>query len=609
MLHQIGAGALGPVFRAYEPDRDRLVAIKLFRLDLPPERAHQLVGELERLVAAGVTHAGIAAPLAAGIDGNVPYLVQEFSTADSLDIVVRDYGPAPPADALRLAVQFAGALDFAAGVNVEHGSLHPRDVLLSTDDVRMTGLGVGRALERVGGTAPVRRPYTAPERMLGPGWDRRADIFSLAVLLHEMLWGRRIAGTGRQAADALTDLAGADLGALRRTFGRALAENPADRFPTALEFAAALQDAFAVTNQKPPIPEPRLPLDGDIPPIVIAEPEIREAEAERYLDIESAPALGAAAIDPPVERAPFRTVRPIDMPLASPTPSSSSGLLRSFGSEPPSGLDEPHSAMWPLALALVVGLALGFGAGYALGSANRGVTLVPSVAAPAVGQKAPSGREFTEGAVSEPPRPTATPAPATVPAASPAPAPEVSRSPEVTGAVAGAPRSKPAPAPGAPVESGRLVVRSTPAGARVFVDGRDLGRTPATIRDLARGSHSVRLVYEGYATEERRVVVTPTSPAPPVIIVMTRTRAAAPTPARPAPAAGPFVGALSVDSRPAGANVFLDGKLIGTTPLMLPEVSAGEHLVRIEYEGYRRWSAGVRVVSGERNRVTASLEK
>src|SRR5476649_2561515 len=97
VLHQIGAGTLGPVFRAYQPDRDRLVAIKMFRLDLPPERVHQLVGEFELLIAAALTHAGIAAPLATGMDGNVPYLVHEFAAADSLDIVVRDHGAAPAA--------------------------------------------------------------------------------------------------------------------------------------------------------------------------------------------------------------------------------------------------------------------------------------------------------------------------------------------------------------------------------------------------------------------------------------------------------------------------------------------------------------------------------
>src|SRR5471032_571289 len=103
VLHQIGAGALGPVFRAFEPDRDRLVAVKLFRLDLPPERVHQLVGEFERLIAVDLQHPVIAAPRATGIDGVSAYLAQDFAAADSLDIVIRENGPAPLAEALRVA--------------------------------------------------------------------------------------------------------------------------------------------------------------------------------------------------------------------------------------------------------------------------------------------------------------------------------------------------------------------------------------------------------------------------------------------------------------------------------------------------------------------------
>jgi hypothetical protein len=68
-------------------------------------------------------------------------------------------------------------------------------------------------------------------------------------------------------------------------------------------------------------------------------------------------------------------------------------------------------------------------------------------------------------------------------------------------------------------------------------------------------------------------------------------------------------GALEVDSRPTGAKVYLDGKLIGNTPLLLQAVSAGEHAVRLEHDGYRGWSSSVRIVASERNRVTASLER
>ena len=66
---------------------------------------------------------------------------------------------------------------------------------------------------------------------------------------------------------------------------------------------------------------------------------------------------------------------------------------------------------------------------------------------------------------------------------------------------------------------------------------------------------------------------------------------------------------LTIESRPEGARVFLDGKLIGTTPLAIPGVGAGEHAIRLERDGYQHWSSSVRIVTGEQNRVTASLEE
>src|SRR4051812_26949287 len=150
VLHQIGAGTLGPVFRAYDAGRERLVAVKLFKLDLPPERVHQLVAAFEQLIASQLAHPAMAVPLATGIADVSAYLAQDYVAAESLDLAVREYGAAPASDALRVAAQLAGALDFAAVVNVTHGALHPRDILLSSDETRMTGIGVSRALERVG---------------------------------------------------------------------------------------------------------------------------------------------------------------------------------------------------------------------------------------------------------------------------------------------------------------------------------------------------------------------------------------------------------------------------------------------------------------------------
>ncbi len=68
-------------------------------------------------------------------------------------------------------------------------------------------------------------------------------------------------------------------------------------------------------------------------------------------------------------------------------------------------------------------------------------------------------------------------------------------------------------------------------------------------------------------------------------------------------------GMLSIDTHPAGVNVYVDGRLVGTTPLLLPQVSAGFHTLRLHLDSHREWSSSVEVTAGARTRVTASLEE
>jgi hypothetical protein len=486
-----------------------------------------------------------------------------------------------------LGVQLAGALDLAAAANVIGGALHPRDVLVSPDEARLTGLGIAGALERVGVAAPVRRPYAAPERVAGGKWDRRADIFSLAAILHEMLWGRRVVGQGQQVADSLTELPGADLKALRRVFARALAEDPADRFETALQLAGALKEAFPGVDQGHFLVEsaPMLPLEAPAPTGPGADIDLRVPDSRKYHDLEPEAAIMLPDIEPPTEpQVPLLHALSAEQGPATPRPPG--GLLDLHAQETGgSPLERSRSAIWPLALALLVGLALGFAGGYGVGSRDR---VVPSAGAPggtaptsdaAAARSAAPAREWTEGTVK------------------PRVEPKADRRVE-----------RPVSRPAAPpiVATGHLLVRSTPAGARVFVDGRDRGATPAAIRDLTQGPHSLRVVREGYATEERRVVISPSRSQQSMSLNLTRTRAPETVVAS---ASGAFFGSLAVESRPVGASVFVDGRVVGTTPMMLPQIGAGSHVIRLEHDGYRRWSSSVRVVSGERNRVTASLER
>ena len=565
VLHQIGAGALGPVFRAYEPDRDRLVAVKLFRLDLPPERVHQLVSEFEQLIAAGLQHPVLAVPRATGIDGVCAYLAQDFAAADSLDIVIRENGPAPVAEALRVAGQLAAALDYAADLGVLHGSLHPRDILLSQDDIRIAGIGVTPALERAGVAAPVRLPYTAPERIGGGAWDRRADVFSLAATVYELLCGRRVAGTGDDAAVSLTDVQGADPQALRSVFARALAAAPADRFATAGAFAEALKAAtetMAPADVVEPAPAPK-PKRASRAGLRVVAPKAPPA-LPLLEEVEEVPeVLAVPEVEPP-----------------SPEPASPEPRVVFM---PPPAAASSSASVWPIAVAAVIGIALGFGAGYTVAIRDKaGVPQATAVVAPpaaAPEQATPAATDIAEK--------TVTPPVAEKPAA-----------------------EKPAP----PAFTGRILVRSTPSGARVVVDGKDRGQTPATIRELTRGEHRVRIVRDGYTTAERRVLLSPSQPAQSLSVPLAREPRGQRQPPQAAKdgaaaAAAVAVGTLVVESRPQGATVLIDGRPLGTTPVTLGDVRVGNHAVRLERDGYRIWNAPVTVAAGAENRVTASLEK
>src|SRR5688500_660792 len=125
VLHQIGIGALGPVFRTYEPTRDRLVAVKVFRLDITPEQAQSLADELAKATDAGLFHPSIVEPIAAGIEGTVAYRAEEYVAAESFDVALRHYAPAPLDKMLPFITQLAGAIDFARASGVGHGALHP----------------------------------------------------------------------------------------------------------------------------------------------------------------------------------------------------------------------------------------------------------------------------------------------------------------------------------------------------------------------------------------------------------------------------------------------------------------------------------------------------
>ena len=676
----MGVGALGPVFRTYEPTRDRLVAIKVFRLDITPEKAQSLADELSRAAEAGLFHPSIVEPIAAGVEGTVAYRAEEYVAADTLDVAMRHIAPAPIDKALPLITQLAGAIDFARAAGVGHGALHPRDVFVTPDEARATGFGVVDALERVELRAPVRRPYSAPERIDGKPWGTPADVFSLAAIVYELLTGRRASGTGA-GLNTPPGTTGGPTDALLAVIARAMDPNPARRYPTALAFAGALEEAAdaepapttgaipaavpAASASAAAVPPSAKPV-GHTPATIEDDitSELEEDEAHHDLTLRERESAEAGAPGPEPGEDPEAEADRLLMNAAiiagstqpatgyrsdefnapethvDPEPGLGDADLehdRAAGPRAGAGartvsweadrgrtsVTDPYeyepaaavvpaqgSRMLPLAAMLSIGLLVGFAVGYGVGSRSpageppsEGVTSSTQRPAP------PAGTDYSEQAVTPP----QTAAPQQRPAA-PAPAPVPADSP-----------SRAQPVDGSAATTGRILVRSTPAGAGVTVNGRWRGRTPLSLDKLPFGRYAVRVVQPGYAVAREDFTLTGEEASRTLAVKLQRERPSATTArggTRPAPQGGAarpapaerndpesFTGSIYVDSRPRGARVFVDGRAVGTTPLSVPDIPIGSHVVRLELANHRPWTASTRVSAGQQERVTGSLER
>ncbi len=308
---------------------------------------------------------------------------------------------------------------------------------------------------------------------------------------------------------------------------------------------------------------------------------------------------------------------PIDLPLRRP-PSPDPEMLLSFAEpvvhESPSIVRPPTisgptwetpaprgTLAFPLTVGVTLALLAGFAGGYAVGKRSAVSTPSPSIAgqgpAPASGASNAAGDSAASGAVA--PGSTPTPVGAPEPIAE-TPPPTTSQPPVVAREPA-----KPEPSKPEPPSSGRLLVRSTPAGAGVSVDGKSRGSTPLAVRDLPLGDHTIEISSVGYDTRQQRVRLTARRPARSIDFQLRPSGAAA----GQALAVAGAPGGLQVSSRPVGAEVFLDDNLIGTTPLLVSTVTAGSHRLRLEMPGYQTWLTTVQIESGARFRIAASLEQ
>ena len=241
-----------------------------------------------------------------------------------------------------------------------------------------------------------------------------------------------------------------------------------------------------------------------------------------------------------------------------------------------------------------------------------------------------AGRAFSEAEVGEsaPIEPAVEPGdaaqeaePPSPGAGSPAAAPPRETAPAAP--AAGVPRPEPAavrtpdpPPPAAPPEAapafvGRLLVRSMPPGAEVLVNGESRGTTPMALAELPYGPYEVEVTLAGYGSRRTQFILDEADPIGSFDADLTagpgEPSAAGAAPAGPAPGAEVAIGSILAETRPPGAAVWVDQRLVGETPMLIPDVPAGAHQIEFRLDGYRTWTTTVEVVPATQARVAASL--
>lgn len=279
----IGRGGMGIVFRAREVALDREVALKVLAFDalLNPDAFARF--EREAKLAARLDHPNIVPIFAVGQGDGAAYYTMRFVRGGSLESLIERQGALPLADAVRLLHEVASALDFAHAQGIVHRDIKPANILLSDSGHAMVAdFGIARAfagddaaVTSGSHTGVVGSPaYMAPEQWRGDKPDGRADQYALGVLAFELLSGQRpFRDVSMQEllrmhlGEAPPQLESVRKGMPVRVgtaIQRAMAKNPADRFPSATAFVSALAgdgavDVPARRRQAPAAPTPPHP--------------------------------------------------------------------------------------------------------------------------------------------------------------------------------------------------------------------------------------------------------------------------------------------------------------------------------------------------------------
>jgi serine/threonine-protein kinase len=192
---KLGSGGMSTVYLARDTTLDRPVAVKVMHREMS-EQADQLQRfRQEARAVAKLSHPNVVAVIDAGEDGGHPYIVFEYVEGETLKQRINRIGALGAQEALAYAIEVGRGLAVAHARNLVHRDIKPQNVLIDSEGrAKLTDFGISRQLEQDGMTATGRvlgtTDYVSPEQAMGHAVDQRSDVYSLGVVLYEMLTGQ-----------------------------------------------------------------------------------------------------------------------------------------------------------------------------------------------------------------------------------------------------------------------------------------------------------------------------------------------------------------------------------------------------------------------------------
>jgi eukaryotic-like serine/threonine-protein kinase len=191
---KLGSGGMSTVYLALDEVLDRPVAIKLLHREISEEADQLERFRREARAAARLSHPNLVGVIDAGEDDGRPYIVFEYIEGRTLKRRIQEEGGLPVDEAVAYAIEIGRGLTAAHARKLVHRDVKPQNVLIDPDGrAKVTDFGIARSLESKGLTATGRvlgtTDYVSPEQAMGEDVDERSDVYSLGVVLYEMLTG------------------------------------------------------------------------------------------------------------------------------------------------------------------------------------------------------------------------------------------------------------------------------------------------------------------------------------------------------------------------------------------------------------------------------------